>query len=329
MPDLTPGSEIKVAVLGAGRWGRSLVRNLHALGALAAVVDPVPEVRAEVETAFPGLASWADPQEAFDSGVDAVVIATPASTHADLSLRAIAAGKDVFVEKPFALTVEDAERVVREAHAAGRVLMVGHLLLYQPAIRFIRDYVQGGGIGRLVGLHQERLNLGTVRSVENVLWSLGVHDVAALMHLAGEDVLRVTAWGQRVLQERIEDDLYLHLQFRSGVEGHLHASWLWPERRRRLSVIGAETMLSYDEEDQAVWLHRRGALPDLSVEDRGSELLFTGDAAPLRRELEHFLHCVATRDTPDSDGESALRVIRVLEQANTQLRLESPTVRRD
>jgi predicted dehydrogenase len=321
-------NDVRVAVLGAGRWGRNIVRNLYELGALHGVVDPRPEVRSDVELTYPGVEVWAESKDAFASEVDAIVIATPAVTHAALALAAIQAGKDVFVEKPFALNVEDAERVVREAYAAERVLMVGHMLLYQPAIRWIREYVQQGNIGSLIGLHQERLNLGTVRTVENVLWSLGVHDVAALMYLIGEDVLRVTAWGQRALQERIEDDMYIHLQFQSGVEGHLHASWLWPERRRRLSVVGTHAMLVYDEDEHVVLLHRRHVLEDLSVEDGGTELVFTGDAEPLRAELEHFLDCVRTRSAPISDGESGLRVIRVLEQASTQLTLESPLVRR-
>ena len=327
---MTPAvkNDVNVAVLGAGRWGRNLVRNLHELGALQAVVDPRPEVRSEVESTYPDVVVWAEPKDAFASDVDAVVIATPAVTHAALALAAIQAGKDVFVEKPFALSVEEAERVVREAYAAERVLMVGHMLLYQPAIRWIREYVLQGNIGSLIGLHQERLNLGTVRTVENVLWSLGVHDVAALLYLIGEDVVRVTAWGQRALQEHIEDDMYLHLQFQSGVEGHLHASWLWPERRRRLSLVGTEAMLVYDEEEHVVTLHRRHVLEDLSVEDDGTEVVFNGEAAPLRAELEHLLQCIRTRSTPISDGESALRVIHVLEQASTQLSLSSPLVRR-
>jgi predicted dehydrogenase len=321
-------TDVRVAVLGAGRWGRNLVRNLYELGVLDAVVDPRPEIRSEIEATYPKIAVLPEAKDAFASDVDAVVIATPAVTHAALALAAIQAGKDVFVEKPFSLNVEEAERVVREAYAAERVLMVGHMLLYQPAIRWIRRSLAEGLIGGLIGLHQERLNLGTVRTVENVLWSLGVHDVAALLYLIGEEVIRVTAWGQRALQEDIEDDMYLHLQFESGVEGHLHSSWLWPERRRRLSVVGTEGMLVYDEEEHAVILHRRRVLGDLSVEDRGAEVVFTGDAEPLRAELEHLLDCVRTRSTPISDGQSALRVIRVLEQASTQLSLGSPLVRR-
>ena len=161
-----------------------------------------------------------------------------------------------------------------------------------------------------------------------MLWSLGVHDVAALMYLVGGDAVRVTAWGQRALQSEVEDDMYLHLQFATGIEGHLHASWLWPEKRRRLSVIGTEGMLVYDEQEHAVLLHKRRVREDLSVEDGGTELAFTGEAAPLRAELEHLLDCIRARSVPISDGESALRVLRVLEQASTQLSLGAPSVGR-
>jgi predicted dehydrogenase len=321
-------NDVRVAVLGAGRWGRNLVRNLYELGALHAVVDPRPEILSEVQATYGGVATWAEPGEAFESDVDAVVIATPAVTHAALALAAIRAKKDVFVEKPFSLTVEDAERVVREAYASDRIVMVGHMLLFQPAIQWIREYVRSGQIGTMLSLHQERLNLGTVRSIENVLWSLGVHDVASLLYLIGEDVVRITAWGQRALQETIEDDLYLHLQFASGVEGHLHASWLWPVLRRRLSVVGSDAMLTYDEEKQFVRLHRRRVKADLTIEDHGTEITFTGAAAPLHAELEHFLECVRTHTTPISDGENALKVVRVLEQASAQLALGSPLVQR-
>ena len=153
----------------------------------------------------------------------------------------------MFVEKPFALTVADAELVVAEAETAGRVLMVGHLLLYQTAILFLRGYLSSGAIGAVAYLNQDRLNLGTVRTAENALWSLGVHDVAAMLFLRGAEPVRVDTWGQRVLQPTVEDDMHLHMLFPDGSEGHIHASWLWPERRRRLTVVGTEGMVTYDE----------------------------------------------------------------------------------
>jgi predicted dehydrogenase len=314
-------SDVRVAVLGAGRWGRNLVRNLYEMGALAAVVDPNPEIRERVRHECPGVIVVEEPDRAFgSSAIDAVVVATPAATHADLAVEALRAGKDVFVEKPFTMTVADAERVVKEAEAADHLLMVGHLLLYQPAIVYLRDMLASGRIGWAGTMYQDRLNLGTVRSVENSLWSLGVHDVAAILYLMGQEPVRTATWGQRIIQPAVEDDMHLHMQFPDGAEAHIHSSWLWPERRRRLTVIGTEAMVVYDEDDHSVQLHRRRVNGDLSVQDDGCEVLFQGDAEPLRHELEHFLVCVRERTEPRSSGVSAIPVMRVLEQANAQMK---------
>jgi predicted dehydrogenase len=314
-------SRVRVAVLGAGRWGRNLVTNLHEMGALAAVADPDSESRAAVARVHDGVAVTADPRSVLaDPSVDAVVIATPAVTHAELAVEALHAGKHVFVEKPFALTVDDAERVVKEAEAADRTLMVGHLLLFQPAIVRLRDFLAEGGVGRVATLYQDRLNLGTVRTVENSLWSLGVHDVAAILYLVGTEPARIATWGQAIVQPGVQDDMHLHMRFDDGTEAHIHNSWLWPERRRRLTVVGSEAMVVYDELDQSVRLYRRRVNADLSVRDDGTELLFRGDDQPLRLELEHFLDCAATGARPRSDGASAVPVIRVLTQADAQMK---------
>ncbi len=310
----------RVAVLGAGRWGRNLIRNLHELGALAAVVDPSLAILEQVRHDYPGVVVVADPERVFRSSVDAVVIATPAVTHADLASQALRAGKHVFVEKPFTLTVEDAELVVKEAEAADRILMVGHLLLYQPAVVWLQEFLARGRIGWVASMYQDRLNLGTVRTVENSLWSLGVHDVAAILYLCGQEPVRTSTWGQAVIQPGVQDDMHLHMQFHDGAEAHIHNSWLWPEQRRRLTVVGTEAMVVLDESDQTVQLHRRRVNADLSVQDDGCEVLFQGDAEPLRHEMEHFLECVRTGARPCSDGESAVAVVRVLARADAQMR---------
>jgi predicted dehydrogenase len=290
------------------------------MGALAAVADVSADVRARVRSELPGTATYSEAHGAFASDAPAVVIATPASTHADLTVDALRAGKHVLVEKPFALTVEDAERLVKEAEAADRILMVGHLLLYQPAIVWLRAFLSAGRIGRPASLYQDRLNLGTVRTVENSLWSLGVHDIAAILYLVGQEPARTAAWGQAILQPGIQDDMHLHMAFPNGTEAHIHSSWLWPERRRRLTVVGTEAMVVYDEADQTVRLHRRRANPDLSVRDDGTEVLFRGDQRPLRHELAHFLRCVRDGREPRSSGASAVPVIRVLAQADAQMK---------
>lgn len=312
--------DIKVAVLGAGQWGANLIRTFHDLGVLAAIVEVDEERRRRVQAQFPDVDVFADADAIWDSSLPAVVIATPAATHYELARKALLAGKDVFVEKPLTLSAADAADLVDLARRHARILMVGHLLLHQPAIRWLKEQLGRGLVGRVLSLHQERLNLGRVRSVENVLWSFGVHDVALLLHLVDESPHEVKATGQRALQKGIEDDVYLHMRFPSGVEGHLHASWLWPEKRRRLTIIGSEAMVTYDELTQTVTLHHKRVNHDLKHVDEGSEVVFRGSEETLRLECAHFLECVRTRQTPISDGQSGLEVIRILEAAQHQLR---------
>lgn len=311
--------EVKVAVLGAGQWGMNLIRTFHELGALAAVVEVDAERRARVQVQYPDAQVFEDPEPVWDSPVPAVVVATPVPTHYDLARQALLAGKDVFVEKPLTLSVADAAELVGLARRQGRVLMVGHLLLYQPAIRWLKQRLAEGLIGRVHSLHQERLNLGRVRSAENALWSLGVHDVAVLLYLVGGPPEQVSVTGQRVLQPGIEDDVYMHLRFPGGVQAHLHTSWLWPEKRRRLTIVGSEAMVVYDELTQTVTLHRKRISRSLDHVDEGSEVVYQDDGEPLRLECEHFLEAVRSHQPPVSDGALGIEVLRVLEQAQQQL----------
>ncbi|MBC7345805.1 MAG: Gfo/Idh/MocA family oxidoreductase, partial [Clostridia bacterium] len=171
-----------------------------------------PEIREELAQAYPGIPIYDDYRRLLESDIPAVAIATPASTHYPLAKEALAAGKDVFVEKPMALSKVEAQELVEIAEKQNRVLMAGHLLLYQPAIRWIKEYIQSGALGRVAFLAQERLKFGRVRAVENVLWSFGVHDIAVLLYLVGQKPKAIKATGQRVLQEKIEDDVYVHLR---------------------------------------------------------------------------------------------------------------------
>lgn len=311
---------MKVALIGAGNWGTHLARNLNELGALAAVAEVSAELRQLLAAQYPDLALYPDYGPVLESNVPAVAIATPVRSHFQIAWEALEAGKDLFVEKPLTLSVAEAKSLVNLARERGRILMVGHLLLYQPAVQWIKAFLDSGALGRVHSLHQERLNLGKARSVENALWSLGVHDVAVLLHLTGEVPDTVGITGQQVLQAAVEDDIYLHLGFAGGSQAHLHASWLWPEKRRRLVVIGDGGMLVYNEVEQTVTLHRKRIGSDLVNVDQGSEVVYRGSDDPLRLELQHFLQALETRQTPLSDGASAIEVIRVLERATQQLK---------
>ncbi len=307
---------MKIAVIGAGNWGKNLVRTFHALGHLGPVVEPFADHHPNITAVAPTATIFTDHSPLLrDPAITAVAIATPASTHHQLAKAFLLAGKDVFVEKPIALSVADAQDLHQTATQENKILMVGHLLLYHPAITFIRDYLKTGELGTLFTLHQQRSKLGRARDTEDALWSLGVHDVAVLLHLVGSPPLKVTSYSHAGLQPSIADDVYLHLDFANGVKATLHNSWLWPEDSRFLRIIGSRAMLVYDDKTQEVMLHRKSINSNLTNQDQGTELLFKNTAEPLAIELKHFIDCVIHRTTPLSDSINGIDVLKVLAQA--------------
>ena len=312
-----------VAVVGCGAWGRNHVRTFQELGSLAGVVEVLPSLRERIQAEFPGVPVWSTLEQAFDHA-EGMVIATPAPSHGALASRALAAGKGVLVEKPMTLGSAEARELVRAAQAAGRPLMVGHLLMYQPAVQELKRKLDAGAVGRVMRIHQERLNHGRVRSTENVLWSLAPHDMAVLCFLMGAGPQTVRASGAAFLQPGIHDDVHLEMGFSAGRSAHIHAAWYWPGKRRGLRVLGDEGMIAYNEADQSLTLHRKrlkGGEPPagLSPVDEGSERIYEGQGEALRLEAQHFIHCLATGEAPLSDGWSGVEVVRVLEEADGQL----------
>lgn len=308
---------MKIAVFGAGHWGKNLIKGFHSLGALGAIVETEAQKRDEFLKLYPEVPVVGS----FDDlkGITAVAIATPVTTHFALAKTALEKGYDVFVEKPITLSSEDADGLCRLAAEKSRVLMVGHLLLYQPAIRWIAQYLKEGGLGKVLSLHQARLNLGKARTAENALWSLGVHDVAVLLNLVGSSPQKVVAVGHKALPTGVEDDVHLHLEFAGGVRAHLHSSWLWPTRSRELTIIGEKGMLVFDELKGVVTLHKKTIDAAFANQDQGEEVVFKQEGEPLRFELQHFLDRLADRKAPLSDGQNGLEVVRVMEKANEQL----------
>ena len=297
---------MRVGVIGAGHWGKNLVRNFADLGVLAGVADPLEENRSNALQDAPGIQLFDNEMDLLAASYEAVAIATPAVTHFGIARRALNAGMDVFVEKPVTLDPAEALELNRLAEKGGRILMVGHLLLYQPAISFLAEFLRMGKLGKVYTLHQRRSKLGRVRAEENVMWSFGVHDVAVLLSLAGEAPAEVQACG--------------HAALTPGVEAHLHNSWLWPRVERELIVVGELGMLVFDEVNSRVILHRKTVGEGLVHEDKGEEVLFEGSGQPLRLELEHFVECCQERKQPRSDGQNGYEVIRVLKEAENQLR---------
>ncbi len=323
MSDDTP----RVALLGAGSWGKNHLRTLYDLGALAAVCDPDQRRLEEVARHFAGVEVTAKADEVFrDPSIEGVVIATPAPTHAELALEALEAGKDVLVEKPLATDVESGARVVRVAEERGAVLMVGHVQEYQPGVRRLRELVAAGDLGALRWASSSRLKLGRVRDEENVLWSFAPHDIAHLLGIVGSDPEWITCRGGAWLTPGIDDVGFLGLSFPGDVETQVTVSWLHPVPERRLMVAGATAMAVFDDTQPA---ERRLVLYPYRVErdDAGPPVAVAEaavpvevhDEAPLTAECRHFLERIVDRGRPLTDGWSGLQTLRVLEGARRSL----------
>lgn len=322
---------LRIAVVGLGYWGPNLARNFDAIAGceLAWCCDPSADAREQVAARFPRARVTGDIAEVLaDDSVDAVALATPVATHADLAVRVLEAGKHCFVEKPMAQSVADAERVVATADECRRVLMVGHLLEYHPGVQMLKQLTQSGELGdRIYYIYGNRLNLGKLRADENALWSLGAHDVSVVLYLADEEPSEAVAHGESYVQERVEDVVFCFLRFPSGLSAHLHLSWLDPHKERRFTVVGSRRMATFD--DMAL----EGKL---SIFDKGFDQVSRGygeyitrtggivspqipNVEPLRIECEHFVESVRDGRRPRSDGASGLRVVRVLEELQRSL----------
>jgi predicted dehydrogenase len=323
---------MKVAVFGYGQWGRNLVRVFHQLGALGAICDERPEAVAEAQKRYQGLHITTDAEALFrDPTVEAAVIATPAETHFRLASGALEAGKDVFVEKPLALRTVEAETLGRLARSRKRVLMVGHLLRYHPAVVRLKELCTAGELGRLEYAYSNRLNLGRVRREENALWSFAPHDVSVLLHLFDSLPLQVSAVGGTYLQPNIPDVSVSNLLFDRGARAHIFVSWLHPFKEQKLVVVGERKMAVFDDLNSQAKL----MLFDKNIEMVNGNFLARrpeGVAVeieptePLRRECDHFLECLRTRHTPQTDAQEGLRVLRVLEACQRSLTLNGEPV---
>lgn len=313
----------KIAVLGCGYWGKNLVRNFQALAAVAAIVDPSPAGR----TLAKQLAPDAQIHEHYetvlrDPAISGLVIATPAETHADLVGRALLAGKDVLCEKPLALRYEDARHVHDLAVKHGRILMVGHILEYHPAIAKLHELILDDKLGKIRYIYSNRLNLGKVRREENILWSFAPHDLAVILRLLGTMPFQVSAAGGAYVQANIADVTVTQLLFDNGVAAHIFVSWLNPFKEQRLVVVGSKKMATFDDIRRELVLHDQQVdLKDgepIPVKGEGMVVPYAPDE-PLRLECQAFLDAVVSRKAPLTDSASALRVLRVLQAAQRSL----------
>lgn len=323
---------IRVACIGAGPWGKNLLRNFSDLGALYAVCDTDPDALKDCAKAYPGTRCTDSYQQILaDAAVDAVAIATPAGTHGALAAQALAEGKDVFVEKPLALTLAEGRSVVDLAETQSRILMVGHLLQYHPAVRALHDLIVKGDLGKLQYVYSTRLNIGRFRREENILWSFAPHDLSTILMLVGQMPSAVQASGGTYLQQGVPDVTVTNLAFPNGVTAHVFVSWLHPLKEQKLVVIGSRKMAVLDDlaaEKLTLYSHQVTWVDHAPVAQRArGEAVAVAMQEPLSIECRHFLDCVKRRRKPQTDGREALRVLAVLQAAQDSLDHEGAAVR--
>jgi predicted dehydrogenase len=336
---------LTVGVVGLGYWGPNLLRGLDRIPQvnLKYACDVDEGKHAKLASLFPDARFTGDFQELLsDESLNAVVVASPAPTHATLVEQALLAGKDVFVEKPLALSPIDAERLVKLAAEKNRIMMVGHLLQYHPAVARLKQIADLGELGELFYVYAQRLNLGIIRKDENALWSLGPHDLSVIMHLLDQEPVEVQATGHSYLRKDIEDVVFGILRFADGKMAHLHVSWLDPHKERKITVVGSQKMAVFDDmaRDEKLKLYDKGVhkagYPEYESYGEYISLRF-GDITiphvsndePLKLECEHFVECLAERKQPISDGYSGLRVVRVLDALQRSLNTGSQPISLD
>ena len=307
----------RIAQVGLGQWGKNLMRNFDQLAELIWLCDVDDERRAQAAQLYPSALVTSSFDDVLgDESVEAVVVATPVPTHYELARRALEAGKHVFVEKPPAMRGAEMEDLCELAEERGRVLMPGHLLLYHPGVQKLKEIVDSGELGEVLYVYGNRQNLGTFRTNENALWSLGVHDLSVLLYLIDEEPSEVRAHGNAFLSRGVEDVVFCYLRFPSGKMAHMHLSWLDPHKIRRITVVGNERMAVFDDMER----ERKITVYDNWRTRTGDIYSPTVDATePLQRECEHFLRLVAGEGAPHKAARDAIPVVRALDQLQAAL----------
>ena len=316
----------RIGVIGTGHWGRNHLRNFDALGALAAFSDTRSASVEEFSKTYPKAVPFADPDALLrHTPLDGVVIASPAATHGELVRKALNAGKHVFVEKPLCLDVAEAMALRDDARRRGRILMVGHLLLYHPGFLAVKRIVKAGNLGKLRYIYSNRLSLGKIRREENALWSFAPHDISMILALTGAMPTHVMATGGNYLDDRVADTTLSHLTFADGVQAHVFVSWLHPYKEQKLVVIGGDAMAVFDDtrpakEKVLLYRHAVGWSGELPVVTRAeAEAVPFDDSEPLRLECQAFLTAMQTGTPPPSDADEGVRVLQVLQACQRML----------
>jgi UDP-2-acetamido-3-amino-2,3-dideoxy-glucuronate N-acetyltransferase len=315
---------VNVAVVGMGYWGKNLVRNFYDLGALSAICDWQESVETSCKHQYENVRFCREFSSVLaDPAITAVALATPAVSHYEMAGAALKAGKDVFVEKPLAIEVRQGEELVELAEARHRILMVGHILKYHPAVVKLQELIHTGALGKIHYMYSNRLNIGKIRTEENILWSFAPHDISVMLSLLNEIPSRVSCQGGAYLNRQVFDVTLSQFDFPSGVQAHIFVSWLHPVKEQRLVVVGSEKMAVFDDATDhklILYPHKvewKNRVPT-AVKAKG-EVVTLENREPLKSECQHFLDCVKSRTVPLTDGREGLRVLGVLDACQRSL----------
>lgn len=324
-----------IGLIGLGYWGQNLLRNFNELGVLRAACDSNKRIVADKEKLFPKIKFFHSLKDLLDDpSIEAVAISTPAATHYELAKKALLAGKDVLVEKPLSLTVKQGSELIDIAAEQKKIIMVGHILQYHPAVIKLKEILQAGDLGKIRYIYSNRLNIGKLRTEENILWSFAPHDISVILMLLGEEPVRINAFGGDYINAGINDTTLTTLEFTNGVKGHVFVSWLHPFKEQKLIVVGSKAMVVFDDlskeklffyPHKIVW--RNGKIPVAQKAD--FQVIPCPQDEPLKLELQHFIDCVKNRQAPKTDGQEGLRILKVLEAAENALLSSRQTETKD
>lgn len=310
----------KIAVAGCGYWGKNLVRNFHEIGTLGAIYDIDEELSCKFSQKYKVPSkSWKSILS--DNSIEGIAIAAPAPLHYKLVSEALNSGKNVFIEKPITLNVQEAEKLIKQAKKLNLILMVGHLLHYHPAFSKLKKLVHEGLVGELKHIYSNRLSFGKIRIEENVLWSFAPHDISMILGITSKEPIQINANGFSHITKGIIDFSHIHMRFEGNVSAHIYVSWLNPFKEQKLTIIGNKGMIVFDdtlpnEHKIAYYKNRvqlKNGIPDLNKEE--AKYIKFEAKEPLKEECLHFVNCILNNETPMTDGEEGLRVLKVLKEA--------------
>jgi UDP-2-acetamido-3-amino-2,3-dideoxy-glucuronate N-acetyltransferase len=312
-----------IAVIGCGYWGKNLVRNFHELGALHTICETDTTTLKTIHLGYPEVKTENVYSEVpKNPNIQGIVISTPAELHYQMAKQALEEDKDVFVEKPLALTVKEGEELVDLAKTKNRILMVGHLLEYHPAISWLKTFIDEGGLGKVNYIYSSRLNLGKFRTEENILWSFAPHDISVILSLLEQVPEEVNAFGGDYLNKGIVDVTVTTMGFKGGTKAHIFVSWLHPYKEQKLVVVGSRKTAVFDGVEETLKLYENPVewINQIPTPNKVEGLqIYYDKTEPLRLECKHFLNCIESRQTPKTDGAKALEVLRVLERSQKSL----------